>query len=147
MNKQLKKNTRKQVNQKKLKARTKVIVRRLPPNLPEEVFYDSINEWLENITWKSYYPGKLSKSKAKENVFSRAYLNFKNIETLIEFFKEYDGHMFIDSKGNEYQALVEFSLYQMIPKKRKNVDLKQNTIEKGNFFILYFIFINKLWIV
>jgi len=61
MNKQLKKNTRKQANQKKLKTRTKVIVRRLPPNLPEDIFYDSISEWLENITWKSYFPGKLSK--------------------------------------------------------------------------------------
>jgi len=61
MNKQLKKNTRKQINQKKLKTRTKVIVRRLPPNLPEDVFYDSISEWLESITWKSYFPGKLSK--------------------------------------------------------------------------------------
>ncbi|ORX78089.1 RNA-binding domain-containing protein [Anaeromyces robustus] len=133
MNKQLKKsNTRKQINQKKLKTRTKVIVRRLPPNLPEDIFYDSISEWLDNITWKSYFPGKLSKSKAKENVFSRAYLNFKNIETLVEFFKEFDGHLYIDSKGNEYNALVEFSLYQMIPKKRKNVDSKQNTIEKGN---------------
>jgi len=38
-------------------------------------------------------------SKAKENVFSRAYLNFKNIETLVEFFKEFDGHLYIDSKG------------------------------------------------
>jgi len=61
MNKQSKKNTRKQENQKKLKTRTKVIVRRLPPNLPEDIFYDSISEYLDNITWKSYFPGKLSK--------------------------------------------------------------------------------------
>lgn len=38
-------------------------------------------------------------SKAKENDLSRAYLNFVNIPALLEFYKAYDGHVFIDSKG------------------------------------------------
>ena len=41
--------------------RLKTVVRRLPPNLPEEVFWHSVQAWVtdETVTWKSYHPGKL----------------------------------------------------------------------------------------
>ena len=40
--------------------RLKTVVRRLPPNLPEEIFWQSVSKWVseETVTWKSYYPGK-----------------------------------------------------------------------------------------
>lgn len=43
--------------------RLKTIVRRLPPNLPEEVFWQSVQQWVtdETVTWKEYYQGKLRK--------------------------------------------------------------------------------------
>jgi len=58
-------------------------------------------------------------SKAKENVFSRAYLNFKNIETLVEFFKEFDGHLYIDSKG---KIINNIFFIQKKKKKKKKID-------------------------
>ena len=40
--------------------RLKTIVRRLPPNLPEDVFWQSVAKWVsdETVSWKVYYPGK-----------------------------------------------------------------------------------------
>lgn len=41
--------------------RLKTVVRRLPPNLPEEIFWQSVQAWVtdDTVTWKSYCPGKL----------------------------------------------------------------------------------------
>lgn len=43
--------------------RLKTVVRRLPPNLPEDVFWQSVQQWVtdETATWKVFYPGKLKK--------------------------------------------------------------------------------------
>ncbi|KAJ3056628.1 hypothetical protein HK097_005552 [Rhizophlyctis rosea] len=110
--------------------KTKAVVRRLPPNLPEEVFKSSIDNWLPGTDWYDFVPGKLAKSKAKEHVFSRAYLHFKTFENLIEFAKAYGGHLFVDSRGNEHRAVVEFAPYQRVPKKRRKADPRLNTIDQ-----------------
>lgn len=41
--------------------RLKTVVRRLPPNLPEDIFWQSVQAWVtdDTVTWKSYHPGKL----------------------------------------------------------------------------------------
>lgn len=43
--------------------KTKVVVRRLPPNLPEEIFNNSVKPWIseETVDYSVYVPGKLSK--------------------------------------------------------------------------------------
>jgi regulator of nonsense transcripts 3 len=43
--------------------RLKTIVRRLPPNLPEEIFWQSVQRWVsdETVLWKAFFPGKLRK--------------------------------------------------------------------------------------
>lgn len=43
--------------------RLKTVVRRLPPNLPEVVFWQSVEAWVtdQTVTWKTYFPGKLRK--------------------------------------------------------------------------------------
>ena len=43
--------------------RLKTVVRRLPPNLPEEIFWQSVQPWVsdETITWKKFFPGKITK--------------------------------------------------------------------------------------
>lgn len=40
--------------------RLKTVVRRLPPNLPENVFWQSVQQWVtdESVQWKSFYQGK-----------------------------------------------------------------------------------------
>jgi regulator of nonsense transcripts 3 len=41
--------------------RLKTVVRRLPPNLPEDVFWQSVQTWVtdETVSWKVFYAGKL----------------------------------------------------------------------------------------
>ena len=43
--------------------RLKTVVRRLPPNLPEEVFWQSVQKWVtdDTVIWKEYYQGKFRK--------------------------------------------------------------------------------------
>ena len=40
--------------------RLKTVVRRLPANLPEDIFWDSVAVWVteETVTWKTFCPGK-----------------------------------------------------------------------------------------
>jgi hypothetical protein len=60
-----KKRTKKKLKRHPRKAtlKTKVIVRRLPPNLPEKIFMDSVKPWIseETVDYSLYVPGKLSK--------------------------------------------------------------------------------------
>jgi regulator of nonsense transcripts 3 len=46
--------------------RLKTVVRRLPPNLPEDVFWQSVDAWVseETVIWKTFYPGKFRKRYA-----------------------------------------------------------------------------------
>lgn len=50
-------------NQKSQTERLKTVVRRLPPNLPEEIFWQSVQQWVseDTVTWKEYYQGKFKK--------------------------------------------------------------------------------------
>jgi regulator of nonsense transcripts 3 len=43
--------------------RLKVIVRRLPADLPEEIFWRSVERWVSDdaVSWKMFYPGKARK--------------------------------------------------------------------------------------
>ncbi|KAF9522235.1 Smg-4/UPF3 family-domain-containing protein [Crepidotus variabilis] len=119
--------------------RLKVVIRRLPPNLPEEIFWQSVQAWIsdETTNWKAYYLGKLRKKLNKENISSRAYIAFKNEELLAVFSREYDGHIFRDKSGLEYQAVVEFAPYPKIPSEKKKPDNRNATIEKDEDFISF----------
>ncbi|KAF6741093.1 Smg-4/UPF3 family-domain-containing protein [Ephemerocybe angulata] len=123
--------------------RLKTIVRRLPPNLPEEIFWQTVQRWVsdETSTWKVYYSGKLKKRMNKENIPSRAYIAFKDEEMLIQFSREFDGHVFKDKAGNESYAIVEYAPHQKVPSEKRKQDSKNNTIEKDEDYIS---FINSL---
>lgn len=63
------------------------------------------------------------------HLFARAYINFKNQEDIVLFRDRFDGYVFIDHKGQEYPAVVEFAPFQKIAKKRnKKKDAKCGTI-------------------
>ncbi|KAJ7367272.1 Smg-4/UPF3 family-domain-containing protein [Mycena albidolilacea] len=119
--------------------RLKTVVRRLPPNLPEDIFWQSVHSWVsdETVTWKAFYPGKLRKRLNKENISSRAYIAFKTEEQLAQFSREYDGHLFRDKAGNESYAVVEFAPYQKIPPEKKKVDARSGTLEKDDDYISF----------
>jgi regulator of nonsense transcripts 3 len=43
--------------------RFKTVVRRLPPNLPEPIFWQSVQTWVtdDTVLWKEFWPGKVKK--------------------------------------------------------------------------------------
>ncbi|KAI5891349.1 uncharacterized protein SCHCODRAFT_02506351 [Schizophyllum commune H4-8] len=121
------------------KQKLKIVVRRLPPNLPESIFWESVQAWVseETVSWRTYWPGKMRSRPDKENVPSRAYIVFKTDEQVAIFGKEYDGHLFRDKAGNEFQAVVEFAPYQKVPSEKKKVDVRAGTIEKDEDYISF----------
>lgn len=150
------------------KIKLKTVVRRLPPNVPESIFWKAVSPWVirskslfqqengngagntetgdgreANVDYAYFVQGKLkdnsrrgisSESGVSPHTFSRAYLHFTSIETLIDFHRGFDGHLFKDAKGNEYIAIVEFAPCQRTPldlARRRKQDPKQGTIEEG----------------
>ncbi|KAF5348862.1 hypothetical protein D9756_009757 [Leucocoprinus leucothites] len=119
--------------------RLKIVVRRLPPNLPEEIFWQSVSDWVTDTTvsWKAYYPGKPKKRANKENISSRAYIAFKTPDQVSVFGREYDGHKFVDKAGIESFAVVEYAPYQKVPGEKKKPDSRHATIEKDEDYISF----------
>ncbi|CAG8530733.1 6367_t:CDS:2 [Dentiscutata heterogama] len=109
-------------------TKTKVVVRRLPPLLPENLFMESVKQWVneETVDWCRFHQGRISKSKNKENIFSRAYFHFRSVEQVLEF-----------HRGNENKAVVEFAVYQKLPKDHKKSDPRQGTIENDPDYLAF----------
>eukprot|EP00741_Cyanophora_paradoxa_P011985 tig00020572_g11580.t1 len=111
----------------------KVVVRKLPYALNEEGFKSTIEKYAGQYDWISYQMGKIG---TKKSVYSRAFMNFKTADLAQEFLRQFNGHAFIDSKGTEFKAEVEFAVYQRVPKSRRP-DARQNTIEKDADFLAF----------
>ncbi|XP_015918123.1 regulator of nonsense transcripts 3B [Parasteatoda tepidariorum] len=104
---------------------TKVIIRRLPPTMTEEQFIEQISPLPEH----DYMYFVKADMRLGSHAFSRAYINFVIPEDIFLFKDQFDGYVFLDNKGNEYPAIVEFAPFQKIPKKRsKKRDAKCGTI-------------------
>mmetsp|Transcript_10673 Transcript_10673/g.17470 ORF Transcript_10673/g.17470 Transcript_10673/m.17470 type:complete len:356 (-) Transcript_10673:990-2057(-) len=116
------------------KSNTKVVVRSLPYTLQADAFLTSIEKFSGKYEWFYYCQGKIGTNR---NVCSRAYLNFKEPESVYEFHEKYNGHVFLDAKGQEFRATVEYAPYQRIPKPRRNSDPRQGTIEKDPDYIKF----------
>nr|VWO95268.1 N/A [Ganoderma boninense] len=125
--------------QKSQTERLKTVVRRLPPNLPEDVFWRSVGKWVseETVSWRAYYPGKFKTRLNKENIPSRAYIAFRDEQILASFSQEYDGHVFRDKNGNESIAVVEFAPFQKVPNEKKKADSRAGTIEKDEDYVSF----------
>ncbi|KAJ3019680.1 UNVERIFIED_CONTAM: hypothetical protein HDU68_010567 [Siphonaria sp. JEL0065] len=106
----------------------KVVVRRLPPTLSEDVFTQTVAVF--DHSWCVYSKGKVSKSAAKPNTFSRAYLAFASLDQIAAFSQTYNGWLFKDGKsGTEYRAQVEMAPFQKVPRRKPRVDYRANTID------------------
>ncbi|KDN51831.1 hypothetical protein RSAG8_00380, partial [Rhizoctonia solani AG-8 WAC10335] len=126
-------------------ARLKVVIRRLPPNLPENIFWQSVAQWVtdESSSWKLYVPGKLRTKLNRENTPSRAYVEFTTPEAIVVFNRGYNGHVFRDKQGNESAAVVEYAPYQKVPHEKRKADAKSGTIEADEDFNSFLESLNK----
>uniref|UniRef100_A0A6Q2ZAY3 UPF3 domain-containing protein n=1 Tax=Esox lucius TaxID=8010 RepID=A0A6Q2ZAY3_ESOLU len=113
----------------KKEAMTKIVIRRLPPSITKE----ELEEQLQPLPEVDYLEFFSNDSSMYPHVFARAYINFKNQEDIVLFRDRFDGYVFIDNKGQEYPAIVEFAPFQKIAKKRsKKKDAKSGTIDEGD---------------
>ncbi|CAL1542992.1 unnamed protein product, partial [Lymnaea stagnalis] len=119
------------VEKKKEKDHTpsKVVIRRLPPTLTPEDFVQQVSPLPE---YDFFYFVRADMSLGA-NAFTRAYINFLVPDDIFIFRDKFDGYVFLDSKGGEYPALVEFAPFQKVPKKKpKKVDAKNGIIEQDS---------------
>ncbi|XP_055837786.1 regulator of nonsense transcripts 3B [Episyrphus balteatus] len=116
----------------KPKPLTKVIIRRLPPTMTEEEFLKQIDPLPEH---DNYYYAAADWSLGFDAT-CRAYITFKNHEDIFLFRDRFDGYVFVDTKGEEYPAIVEFAPFQGLPKnKARKTDPKVGTIESEQHYI------------
>ncbi|XP_034042602.1 regulator of nonsense transcripts 3A isoform X2 [Thalassophryne amazonica] len=106
---------------------TKVVIRRLPPNLSKE----QLEEQLSPLPAYDYFEFFPADQSLYPHLFCRAYISFKNPDDILLFRDRFDGYVFIDNKGLEYPAVVEFAPFQKISKKKlKKKDAKAGSIEE-----------------
>ena len=93
--------------------RTKVVVRNLPPDLPEETFREAVDAagFRGRYGWFDYVRGKV---KVKLTTPTVAYINFADEGSLFDFSGDFAGRKFADEDGKEYRATVEYAPYQKV---------------------------------
>ncbi|XP_018370775.1 PREDICTED: regulator of nonsense transcripts 3A-like isoform X1 [Trachymyrmex cornetzi] len=122
---------------KKEKCRpiTKVVIRRLPPSMTQDQFLEQVSP-LPVHDYLYFVKADMSLGQFS---FSRAYINFMEQQDIFMFREKFDNYVFLDSKGVEYTAVVEFAPFQRLPKKRvgKKKDVKCGTIESDSYYISF----------
>ncbi|EHA8589634.1 regulator of nonsense transcripts UPF3 [Cocos nucifera] len=108
--------------------RAKIVLRHLPPSISQSALMEQIGErFAGRYDWVCFRPGKAS---AKNQRYSRVYLNFKRPEDVVEFAQFFDGHIFVNEKGARFKVLVEYAPSQHVPKPLSKKDGREGTISK-----------------
>ncbi|KYO41355.1 regulator of nonsense transcripts 3A isoform C [Alligator mississippiensis] len=138
-------------------ALSKVVIRRLPPCLTKEQLEEQLHPLpahdyfefctadprphllfviqqeiflIRNVRDSHFRAPDIANGSLYPHLYSRAYINFRNPEDILLFRDRFDGYVFIDNKGLEYPAVVEFAPFQKISKKKlKKKDAKAGSIE------------------
>ncbi|CAK9807173.1 Regulator of nonsense transcripts 3A [Anthophora plagiata] len=125
----------KDTKKEKCRPMTKVVIRRLPPTMNQEQFLEQVSPLPEH----DYLYFVKADMSMGQYAFSRVYINFVEQQDIFMFREKFDNYVFVDSKGIEYPAVVEFAPFQRLPKKRvgKKKDLKCGTIESDPYYISF----------
>ncbi|WJX30381.1 hypothetical protein P8452_18927 [Trifolium repens] len=110
------------------RGRTKVVIRHLPPSLTESDLLQHIdNRFASRYNWLSFRPGNTSH---KNQRYARAYIDFNSPDDVFDFAEFFNGHVFVNQKGVQHKAVVEYAPSQRVPKKTTKKDGRQGTIYK-----------------
>ncbi|TYJ03712.1 hypothetical protein E1A91_A12G046800v1 [Gossypium mustelinum] len=121
--------------------RTKVILRHLPPSITESVLLEQVDSAFSGrYNWLSFRPGK---SSQKNLSYSRAYVDFKRPEDVLEFAEFFNGHVFVSEKGAQFKAVVEYAPSQRVPKQFSKKDGREGTISKDPEYLEFLEFLEK----
>ncbi|KZV48638.1 hypothetical protein F511_10324 [Dorcoceras hygrometricum] len=108
--------------------RTKVVVRHLPPTISQSNFIEQIDSRFSGrYRWLSFRPGK---SSQKHITYSRASIDFNKSDDVIEFAEFFNGHVFVNEKGTQYETIVEYAPSQRVPRNWSKNDGREGTILK-----------------
>ncbi|XP_053202614.1 regulator of nonsense transcripts 3B-like [Panonychus citri] len=115
---------------------SQVVVRHLPPTMTAEQFKNEISP----VPDHNYFHLLKADLSLGQWAFTRACINFTKKDDIFVFKDKFDGYVFVDSNGTEFPAIVEFSPYQKVPRRRVNTkgeplsckqrDAKCGTIEE-----------------
>ncbi|XP_051132719.1 regulator of nonsense transcripts UPF3-like [Andrographis paniculata] len=121
--------------------RTKVVVRHLPPTISQSNLVEHVDSRFSGrYNWLAFRPGK---SSQKHLVHSRAYINFNGAEDVIEFAEFFNGHVFVNEKGVQFKAVVEYAPLQRVPKQCSKKDGREGTILKDPEYLEFLEFLAK----
>ncbi|CAN8290103.1 unnamed protein product [Cochlearia groenlandica] len=111
----------------------KVVVRHLPPSLTQSDLLSQIEpRFSDRYNWVSFRHGK---SSYKDQKCSRAYFGFKAPEDVYEFAAFFNGHVFVNEKGAQFKAIVEYAPSQRVPKPCDKKDPREGSISKDPEFL------------
>ncbi|KAG8646045.1 regulator of nonsense transcripts UPF3 isoform X3 [Manihot esculenta] len=121
--------------------KTKVVVRHLPPTISQVMLMEQIDfAFAGRYNWVSFRPGKNSQ---KHQSYSRAYIDFKRPEAVMEFAEFFNGHLFVNEKGTQFRAVVEYAPSQRVPKQWSKKDGREGTILKDPAYLEFLKLISK----
>ncbi|KAA8536595.1 hypothetical protein F0562_029073 [Nyssa sinensis] len=121
--------------------RSKVVLRHLPPSISQSTLMEQIDgRFTGRYDWVSFRSGKNSQ---KHQSYSRAYINFKRPEDVIEFAEFFDGHVFVNEKGTQFKTIVEYAPSQRVPKQWSKKDGREGTILNDPAYLEFLEFIAK----
>ncbi|KAK7302375.1 hypothetical protein RJT34_13263 [Clitoria ternatea] len=117
-----------------MKDRTKVVLRHLPPSISESSLLSQIDpSFASRYNWLSFRPGKISH---KHSSYSRAYIDFKTPEDVLDFAHFFDGHVFVNEKGTRFKVMVEYAPSQRVPRHCPyKKDARDGTIYKDSEYL------------
>lgn len=101
--------------------------------MTEQEFLEQVDPLPENY----YYHYCNADWSLGQDATCRAYIDMslKDLAEVVQFRDRFDGYVFVDSKGGEYVAIVEYAPFQCFMKnKARNKDNKVDTIEKESHF-------------
>ncbi|XP_010246761.1 PREDICTED: regulator of nonsense transcripts UPF3 isoform X2 [Nelumbo nucifera] len=121
--------------------RTKVVLRHLPPTLSQSALTEQIDgRFAGRYKWICFRSGKNSQ---KHQRYSRAYIDFKRPEDVIEFAEFFDGHIFVNEKGSQFKTIVEYAPSQRVAKSWSKKDGREGTIFKDPEYLEFLDLISK----
>ncbi|KAI3707824.1 hypothetical protein L2E82_36680 [Cichorium intybus] len=121
--------------------RTKVVLRHLPHTISQSALVEQIDaRFCGRYNWLSFRSGKQS---LKCQSYSRAYIDFKRPEDVIEFAEFFDGHVFVNEKGTQFKVIVEYAPSQRVPKQWSKKDGREGTIVKDPEYLEFLESISK----
>lgn len=113
--------------------RTKVVLRHLPPTLSQAALKDQIDvRFGGRYNWFSFRPGRASHVNQP---YSRAYIDFKRAEDVLDFAGAFDGHLFLNEKGTHFKTIVEYAPSQRVPKSWIKKETREGAIFKDNEYL------------